>query len=77
MDGYLALANAIIIQASKDYCAALRKLDKNPNDRKALDDADSFERFVHSQRFQGLTDIDGDSLIRGLKRNHKMWVKRS
>lgn len=62
------LANAIILQAVKDYRVALKCLKKNPGDRDAKADRDAIERFFRSQWYQALTDVDGDKLINALVR---------
>nr|DAY95929.1 MAG TPA: hypothetical protein [Caudoviricetes sp.] len=35
-DGYIALAHAVVKLACQDYIAALKDLDKNPNNEKAF-----------------------------------------
>lgn len=57
------LANGIIVQASKDYRAALE-----------LDDKQSIaeiERFFRSEWYKMLTSIDGDYLIAKLRKEQK------
>ena len=63
---YENLANAIILQAVKDYRIALKCLKVNPNNRDALADKDEVERFFRSQWFSTLTSVDGEMLIRTL-----------
>ena len=46
---YENLANAIILQAVKDYRMALKCLKRNPMNRTALADKDEIERFFRSQ----------------------------
>ncbi len=48
---YENLANAIILQAAKDYRMALKCLKANPKNRTALADKDEIERFFRSQWF--------------------------
>lgn len=60
---YENLANAIILQAVKDYRISLKCLKVNPNNRDALADKDEVERFFRSQWFSVLTSIDGETLI--------------
>lgn len=58
MDPYEKLANAIIIQAVKDY-------------RKALREGKSgriYEQFFHSEWFGILTSLDGETLIERIRR---------
>ncbi len=64
---YENLANAIILQAVKDYRVALKCLTANPRNRDALADRDEIERFFRSQWFAVLTSVDGEMLIRSLK----------
>ena len=63
---YENLANAIILQAVKDYRMALKCLKANPKNRTALADKDGIERFFRSQWFTVLTSVDGEMLIRSL-----------
>lgn len=63
---YENLANAIILQAVKDYRMALKCLKANPKNRTALSDKDEIERFFRSQWFTVLTSVDGEMLIRSL-----------
>lgn len=67
MDCYENLANAIILQAVKDYKHVLRILDANPANRDAKSDASSLERFFRSQWFGVLTELDPDRLMSGVK----------
>nr|DAZ24955.1 MAG TPA: hypothetical protein [Caudoviricetes sp.] len=67
MDPYEKLANAIIIQAAKDYRAAAQKLKRNPRNHLAQAEADSIERFFRSNWYKSLTEVDGEMLIRKLK----------
>jgi hypothetical protein len=66
-DGYTRLANAIILQAVKDYRLALRRLKKHPHNRIALSAKRSVERFFRSDWFEVLSSIDPEMLIRNLK----------
>lgn len=57
MNPYKALANAIIVQAVKDYRIALNQLSLNPSDKAAQSEkrvlnAFSFRFFLHSYRSQ-------------------------
>ena len=63
---YENLANAIILQATKDYRMALKCLKANPKNRTALTDKDEIERFFRSGWFTVLTSVDGETLIRSL-----------
>ena len=67
-DPYTNLANAIIIQATKDYISALKKLKCNQRNKAALKEAMEIERFFHSSWYGALTLIDPDYLIRELRK---------
>ena len=60
------LANAIILQAEKDYRMALKCQKANPKNRTDLAVKDEIERFFRSQWFTVLTSVDGEMLIRSL-----------
>lgn len=60
---YERLANAIIIQASKDYMTSLRKKKRNPGSASAEHDIRECERFFRSGWYQVLTSVDGEYLI--------------
>lgn len=61
------LADAIILQAVKDYRMALKSLKANPRNRTAMADKDEIERFFRSGWFSVLTSVDGEMLIRSLQ----------
>ncbi len=67
MDPYEKLANAIVIQAAKDYRTALRKLKRNPRNQLAKAEADSIERFFRSDWYKCLTEVDGEMVLRKLR----------
>jgi hypothetical protein len=67
MDPYEKLANAIILQAVKDYRAAKRKLKRNPRNHLAQSEVDSIERFFRSDWYSCLTEVDGEILIKKLQ----------
>lgn len=60
---YENLANAIILQAVKDYRMVRRCLKNNPRDKVSLSDKNEIERFLRSQWFAALTKVDGEMLI--------------
>ena len=66
MNGYEELANAIILQAVKDYREALRLLSMNPNDKSAKRDQRNIERFFRSEWFSILSDLPKPRLFRPL-----------
>lgn len=63
---YERLANAIILQAVRDYRTALKALRMNPRNKATQSDRDEIERFFRSQWYQALTTVDGEMLIRKL-----------
>lgn len=67
MNPYENLANAIILQAVKDYRMCLKCLSKNPNNRFIQNDLAKIERFFRSDWYYVLTDVSGDFLIRKLR----------
>ena len=68
---YENLANAIVLQAVKDYRVALKCLNRNPRNKEALADKDEIERFFRSDWFSTLTSVDGEMLIRSLNMEDK------
>ena len=62
-DPYEALGNAIILQAVKDYRTALKKVNRNPHNRMALDEALSIEKFFRGPLFSVITSVDPEYLI--------------
>ena len=66
MNGYKELANAIIIQAVKDYRKALK-----PDDRRCKcykqERKREVEEFFRSEWFTVLTNISGEMIIRKLR----------
>lgn len=66
-DGFSNLANAIILQAVKDYRDALKTLKKYPNSIEANKEKFSGERFFHSKWFTNITSIDGNMLLKKLR----------
>lgn len=68
---YENLANAIVLQAVKDYRSALKRLKMNPADNSAMSDAMECERFFRSGRYSALTIVDGEYLINKLRKEVK------
>ena len=66
-DPYERLANAIILQAVTDYRTALKKIQANPKNQDAIDEALRIERFFCSAWYSQLTSVDGEYLIRRLR----------
>lgn len=67
-DPYRNLANAIVVQAAKDYRKALRQLRHNPRYEMARNEKNEVERFFHSEWFHYLTNVDPDYLLDYLAR---------
>lgn len=66
-DPYENLAQAIILQAVKDYRAARKKYKYHPKNKEAKLMIEDCERFFRSDWFAALTDIDGRRLLEKLK----------
>ena len=66
-NNYENLANAIVLQAVKDYRKALRTLSLNPHNRSAQYERRSIEQFFRSGWFGVLTRLDPGVLITKLK----------
>lgn len=67
MSGYEALANAIIVQAAKDFTAAYKRMKRFPNDTRAQDEVRDITKFFCSQWFEMLSESDGQTLLRKIK----------
>ena len=65
---YENLANAIILQAVKDYRMALKSLKANSRNRTVQTDKAEIERFFRSQWYSTLTDVNGEMLILSLQK---------
>ncbi len=64
---YENLANAIVLQAVKDWRSAVRTLKKRPRYDPAKQVRDECERFFRSDWFEALTEVDGRIILRKLK----------
>ena len=64
MDPYQELANAIVMQAVKDYRIALLHSKKRPDDNGYQIEVASLERFFRSGWFGELTSLNAEYLIR-------------
>jgi len=67
MDAFEKLANAIILQAVKDYRFALKRLAKHPRNGSALYTKREVECFFHSGLSNVLTSLNPDMLIQQLQ----------
>ena len=73
IDNYNNLANAIILQAVKDYRKALHTLSHYPNNRSAQYERRRIEQFFRSGWFGVLTKVDPDLLITNLRKEKKTY----
>lgn len=71
LDPYENLANAIVLQAVKDYRDALKRLKKKPSNKAAMSGAMECERFFRSGWYKTLTSVDGEYLIKKLREEAK------
>ena len=62
-ENYEKLANAIVLQAVKDYRLALKRLAKHPRNKEALYTKKEVEEFFRSGFYETLTTVDGEILI--------------
>lgn len=67
-DCYENLANAIVLQAFKDYKRTLWKLSQDPYDFVAAGNKKKLERFFDSNWYRLLTDVDAAILVGEAKR---------
>ena len=68
MDFYTDLANAIIIQAAKDYRKALKTLKRYPRYEPAKKVVAEVEEFFRSEWYRTLTSVDADMLMTKIRR---------
>jgi len=69
---YEDLANAVIIQATKDWRQAVRTLKKHPRYQPALLTREECERFFLGEWFMQLTNVDGRMILRKLKQEENL-----
>jgi hypothetical protein len=67
MTGYEELANAIILQAVKDYRADLQILKQFPHNERALKDKEDIDDFFYSSYFAKLTRVEPEVIIHRLE----------
>ena len=65
-DSYERLANAIVLQAVKDYRFAMKRLAIYPRNDSALYTKHEIERFFRSDWYALLTTVDPETLIKRL-----------
>lgn len=66
--GWSDLANAIILQAVKDFKPAYRRLKRRPNDKAAQNMVRELTKFFCSDWFCVLSDLDGPALLNRIMR---------
>ena len=64
MEPYESLANAIVMQAVKDYRTALLHLLERPDNRGYKIEVASLERFFRSDWYGEITNLNAEYLIR-------------
>ena len=69
---YENLANAIVLQAVKDWRSAVRKLKKRPRYDPAKQMKEECEGFFLSDWFEELTSVDGRVILRKLKQEENI-----
>lgn len=74
MTPFETLANAIIEQAAKDYRIALAYHFRHPENSKYQQNVCEIEQFFRSDWYYALTDVDGEYLIREIRRRVRMEV---
>ena len=68
MDFYTELANAIVIQAAKDYRKALKTLKRYPRYEPAKAVVAEVGEFFRSDWYRMLTSVDAEMLMRKIRR---------
>lgn len=71
MEPYENLANAIIMQAVKDWRNAARRVNKKLTNYQARKIKREIEAFLLSDWFKVLTDIDGEMILNRLREEAK------
>ena len=66
-NSYEELANAIIMQAVKDYRKILIRCKKYPHDKILTAQSKEIEKFFKSDWFVDLSDIDGTKIMKKLQ----------
>ena len=68
MNSYEALANAIVVQAVKDYRAARKTLRRHPGSSNAAATIREVEAFFYSSWIKALTTTDPEYILEQLRR---------
>ena len=67
MDGYRELANAVVVQAVKDWRSASAAIRMNPDHEAAKKTLKDCERFFLSDWFGVLSGLNGKAILQKLK----------
>lgn len=67
MNPYQLLANAIVLQAARDYRDVLRRWKKNKSDANTNFERKELESFFSSGWFGILSDLDGEVLMQKIQ----------
>lgn len=67
--GYKRLANAIVSRAARDYRLALKAKKRRPKNANVMRIISDCERFFRSQYYHILTDVDGEWLMKQIRKN--------
>lgn len=73
---YVELANAIVLQAFKDYRKALFKMVQEPGEWKHRSTKKKLEQFFRSKWHRTLTELDPEILIREARRQADISIER-
>ena len=65
------LASAVVAQAAREYRAALRILRRHPDAPEAEKRRKELEKFFRGRWFAQLTDLDGEEVMRGIKKTRR------
>ena len=67
-DPYIRLANAIVIQAAKDYRKAKKQLERNSEYEPAKEMLEDTVRFFRSEWFSDISGLDSEYILERLAR---------
>lgn len=67
-DPYESLANAIVIQAAKDYKTAYKKSKKRSQCKETQRELADLESFFRSDWYRTLTSVDGEMIMERIRK---------
>ena len=67
-DPYESLANAIVIQAAKDYKTAYKKSQKRSQCKETQRELADLESFFRSDWYRTLTSVDGEMIMARIRK---------